>query len=307
MRMMYDEPSVETEDWAVAERMRREKLIPPAFELAYKGVIPHRGINYDKRFETAPIAEEKKCEINETKWWARKNLFSEDAEQKWGIKDLRYNRLLSDCLMSIGGEEVEIREDDADLEEIVNFGRYFHMKAKMFSGSVDDGYRNSLATWKYSIHTGDTLLVCEGYGLGEDGIWHRHTWLVEQYRTKRGFDRKERVLETSHKKYIAYYGVEQTEEQTLAKIQEWSEAHPDDAKYLEEKMGPFLEQYYAEEEAARKYKEEHAAEYAAKREAQLKEWEERQIIIEEWKKEKAKQWEEFDREVLGIKPKKKKK
>jgi hypothetical protein len=86
-------------------------------------------------------------------------------------------RKLSSYLLSVGGERVVIPYAELELCEILtDTGRVVsYRKLQIKKGEARECHSNSATLWlankaKYKIAT--------GYGLSDDGIWRRHSWIM---------------------------------------------------------------------------------------------------------------------------------
>jgi len=267
-------PQKERELLALKEAGNNRKRKEKSFHLPYNP--GERGYyKYLRRIPKEPIlvqlSEDAKAALKD-KWWAKENLFAEDAVEKWGISDIEDKRLLVEALLSIGGEEAELLEEDRSLEDMVYYGTYFKGRSKV---AVPWEKNTRLACLEAYYHnkpeyTGitSTFKVVEGYGLCEDGIWRRHTWISENYQQRRytkygSYEKlddrfaRERVLERSNLKFLAYYGTYQTPEECDERIAEWQAAHPAEAEARDAVCEGYLgkQEKKKERKALREYKE----------------------------------------------------
>jgi hypothetical protein len=101
-------------------------------------------------------------------------------------------RKLREKLLSIGGEEVNVRGvPPYELARLVKRGEMWPGKGSKFVRMEPIRcHQNSLALWEAG--KGD---IANGFALSPDGLWREHSWVVSG----------DRVIETTVRR-VAYYG-----------------------------------------------------------------------------------------------------
>ncbi len=112
------------------------------------------------------------------------------------IQDLNGAEKLWTLLLQFGGIDV-VREYDEDLAKILEHGQlWYGDRIKLMKGQPSKCHENAAACWE--ANQGRSVL-CTGYALSDDGLWHQHSWLIHVK------PRRNRVIETTEKR-IAYFG-----------------------------------------------------------------------------------------------------
>jgi hypothetical protein len=102
-------------------------------------------------------------------------------------------------LLAIGGREVVWPDEpDFHLSLLLNRGQVFDGKVRLRRDAPDQPHANAAKLWALSP---ESCHIVTGYALGGDGIWARHSWVIEGAIPKR----RDCLLETTQRR-TAYFG-----------------------------------------------------------------------------------------------------
>ena len=104
---------------------------------------------------------------------------------------------LKDTLEAFAGSLCYIDKDE-DINNILEYGQFWYGKeAELIKGKDNSCHWNSCNLWEKNQ---DSIRICTGYALSEDGLWRSHSWAVKLK------DDKTQLIETTVKRK-AYFGV----------------------------------------------------------------------------------------------------
>lgn len=183
--------------------------------------IELRKINNENINERIPyidkINEEWKEFICHNRWWSSINTIEDiilnSNEYCLTLNtDLILNIEIRDFLLSIDGSEVCLQTtiDESMLRFQFYKQIWFNNGTNINLEKMEECqcHSNSLKIWRtnYNIYGEDSLYyLCTGYALSEDGIWRRHSWLIDKS--------NKHIIETTREREI-YCGYAMTHEMT---------------------------------------------------------------------------------------------
>ena len=112
---------------------------------------------------------------------------------------------LVETLLSYGGEEVSVPDQEPDLEEILERGYYRSGRgSKRVKRMPVRCHENAALFWRANQ---DIVAIVTGYALSADGLWRQHSWIKDT--------RNDKIIETTVKR-VAYFGFDLTEAEAEA-------------------------------------------------------------------------------------------
>lgn len=162
--------------------------------------IPLKKLCY---LQTNPL-DEKAKKANREKWWAT-NFIRPNTPFELAVLPLR------DRLLSFGGQEVILAENEEDFKPIMGRGQlWVGDRVIMMKGAPNQCHRNSSYCWEANRDFPDgKVVLVTGYALWKDGYWRQHSWCV----VRRNGCYMSTVIETTTK-FLAYFGYVMTEEES---------------------------------------------------------------------------------------------
>jgi hypothetical protein len=82
---------------------------------------------------------------------------------------------LEKILLSHGGRSVCRVPEEGDLDELISRGQRFSLPVKECLGEPNNCHTNAAEIWGRDI---EFLRLVTGYALGQDGVWHQHSWVI---------------------------------------------------------------------------------------------------------------------------------
>ena len=110
------------------------------------------------------------------------------------INNLSDKIILEKILFDIGGNVAKIPDDEPDFYNLFTRGYLINKHAdKLIKGEMCQCHKNSAFLWNSNR---DKYKIMTGYALSSIGIWHQHSWILEN----------DEIIETTvdREKYFGY-------------------------------------------------------------------------------------------------------
>lgn len=138
-------------------------------------------------------------------WCRKKFWFQNTMEEAKGLYPAMDERLftLKDKLLSFAGNAVCLPDYEEDLENILDYGQFWiGYTAELVKGQACHCHANASRIWEKNK---DTMTICTGYALSDDGMWRQHSWVAQKQPCMH------QIIETTERR-VLYFGFAMTPE-----------------------------------------------------------------------------------------------